>query len=95
MNDYKIIGDKKITVNGFTYSLKGLRENPMMLVMSLLTIDPSPLQLELLEKIGLEVNDADGKQMIPKIEVEEEKIFSDIPDEIDFTAFPELRKVKH
>lgn len=75
--DGKIINEKKFEVGGFEFDSIALQNNPFLMMMALICIDPTPLQEELLEKAEVTFVDINNKQIFPKIEEEE------FDDEID------------
>lgn len=66
--DLSNLGNKKETVevDGFEFDL-GLINDPVLLLFAMITIDPTPLQKELLEKFEVTFMDANGKQVFPRI----------------------------
>lgn len=66
--DGRVLTEKKFEFNGFTFDSVALQNNPFLLLMATIVIDPTPLQKEFLEKLELTFMDADGKQIFPQVE---------------------------
>lgn len=60
-----------IEVNGFSFNVAALQNNPIELIMGLISIDPTPLQEEMMNKVGLVLKDINGNQIFPREEEEE------------------------
>lgn len=54
------ISTELIEVNGFKFNKAVLQNNPIELLMSLILLDPNPLQIELLNKLDLVMKDVEG-----------------------------------
>jgi hypothetical protein len=70
-NSPKLVGQKVIDLDGFKFNEKILQSNLARLVMLFLTLDPTPKQKELLNKIGVVLLDDYGKQFFPQEEENE------------------------
>lgn len=66
------ISTELIEVNGFKFNKVALQNNPIELLMSLILLDPNPLQIELLNKLDLVMKDVEGN-IIFEAKEEEEK----------------------
>lgn len=65
--DGKPLSKKMIEVNGFKFDALAMQENPFIMIMATICIDPTPLQAELLNKAELVFMDAENKQIFPKV----------------------------
>lgn len=63
---------KMVEVNGFEFDITAMQENPLLMIIATICIDPTPLQAELLEKAEITFLDAKNRQIFPKVVVEED-----------------------
>lgn len=69
-----VLNNKEIEVDGFIFDSAALQNNPFLMLMGLICIDPTEKQAELLRKADVTFTDAKGKQIFPPVvEDEEEK----------------------
>jgi len=71
--DGKILASKTIEVDGYKFDLAQLQNNPFIMLMALICIDPTEKQKELLEKAEIVFKDADDKQMFPIEKADDDK----------------------
>jgi len=64
----KSLNEKMIEVNGFSFDAIARQENPFLMMMAVICIDPTDIQKELLEKAEVVFMDAKNKQIFPKVE---------------------------
>ena len=53
--------------NGFTFDSVALGENPALMLMCVICMDPTPIQEEFLSKAEVTFTDSKGKQIFPKV----------------------------
>jgi len=76
--DGKILNEKKFEVNGFEFDAIALQNNPFLMMMAVICIDPTPLQEEFLEKAEVTFVDINNKQIFPKLkEIDEDEDFDE------------------
>ena len=71
--DGKMLNKKEIEVDGFTFDSIAMSENPFLMMMALICIDPNEKQAELLNKAEVVFMDANNKQMFPPIKEDDVK----------------------
>ena len=69
----EVLNEKMIEVDGFKFDAIAMQENPFLMIMATICIDPTPKQAELLLKTELKFQDAEGKQIFPRVAEEPEE----------------------
>lgn len=55
-----------IKIDGFEFDSEAMQNNPLMLLMSVICIDPTEKQKEFLDKLGVTLLDSKNKKVFPK-----------------------------
>lgn len=69
----KIDLSPEIEVDGYSFKGAGLTSNPINLLLTLIALDPTDKQKELLNKVGMEMKDVKGNIIFPKEEKKEDE----------------------
>ena len=62
------VSTEMIEVGGFKFNKVALQNNPIEFLVSLVALDPSPLQIELMNKLDLVLKDAEGNVIFEPVE---------------------------
>jgi hypothetical protein len=71
--DGKLMTTKQVEVAGYKFDVEPMQNNPFLMLMALICIDPTEKQRELLEKMEVVFMDSNGKQMFPFVEEEKKE----------------------